>query len=78
MGIDELFSLCGDEDTGVGLHCRTCDRGGAPVAYLCPQGTRNPWARDADVAEARGIVSLLAVGRTHARMVHDLHVWVDV
>ena len=29
----DRYYLLGDEDAGVGLHCRDCDTGGRPVMY---------------------------------------------
>ena len=31
--LDDVMRLVGDEDCGVGIDCRICDRGGAPIAY---------------------------------------------
>jgi hypothetical protein len=74
MRIDEMFRLAGDRDEGAGLHCRVCDTGGLPVAYLCPDWVRYPYRSQPEVAQAHGIGSLLGQGKAHARMVHDLHV----
>lgn len=33
LDVDSALYLLGDEDAGVGLHCRPCDTGGRPVVY---------------------------------------------
>jgi len=72
-----MFRLVGDEDTGVGLHCRTCDRGGLPVAYVCPEGVANPYRHEGDVVMVHGVLSMVEAGREHGRVVHGLHVWLE-
>lgn len=36
--LDQRFHLSGDEDGGVGLHCRPCFDGGRPLAYYESSG----------------------------------------
>lgn len=43
MTIDALMYLTGDEDCGVGAHCRECDRGGLPIVYYSQPIDRNPY-----------------------------------
>jgi len=64
--LDELFRLVGDEDCGVGIDCRACDRGGAPIAYYA--GLDQPYPTDAapDVIPVDTIDALLAAAAEHA------------
>lgn len=57
-GFDRL-RLLGDEDCGVGIHCRDCHEGGRPYGYL-----GDPYADDA-VTFVTTVPELLAVGRRH-------------
>jgi hypothetical protein len=66
--LDGLFRLSGDEDCGVGLDCRECDRGGAPVAYYL--GISDAYANDADVEVVETIAGLTAAAEWHAHEVH--------
>ncbi len=63
VDLDAAYWLAGDEDCGVGLHCRTCDRGGSPVAYY--PGLTSPYEDRADVATVDTIAALLDAGRQH-------------
>lgn len=62
--LDDVMRLVGDEDCGVGINCRVCDRGGAPIAYytspddLAYQGT--------DVERVHTIAALVEAGQRHA------------
>jgi hypothetical protein len=64
--IDALFTLTGDEDTGVGLRCRLCDDGGQPLAYYTA-GAAYP---DPDVVTVTSILQLLAAGADHLSRRH--------
>jgi hypothetical protein len=66
--LDEAYWLSGDEDTGVGLQCRLCDRGGLPVAYYC--GISTAYEDRADVASVNTIAALLDAGRRHLAEQH--------
>lgn len=61
--MDERLWLQGDEDCGVGLQCRTCDRGGAPIAYHLGGG--NGYPEDSDVVNVDSITALFDAGRQH-------------
>lgn len=62
--LDEHLWLCGDEDGGVGINCRICDRGGAPVAYYEPYPMR-PSYEGTDVERVSTIIALVSAGRRH-------------
>lgn len=66
--LDEAYWLSGDEDTGVGLQCRLCDRGGLPVAYYL--GISSPYGDRCDVVSVDTIAALLDAGRQHLTDVH--------
>lgn len=66
--IDERFRLVGDEDTGVGVHCLTCDTGGAPLAHLSGGGP-SPY-EGTGVIVAGGIGELLTAADVHGWYVH--------
>ncbi len=66
--IDEVFWLSGDENCGVGLHCRTCDREGLPVAYY--QGISTFYVNCEDVVTVHTIVGLIDAGEAHAASCH--------
>ncbi|MEV7013292.1 hypothetical protein [Streptosporangium sp. NPDC051022] len=66
--IDARFQLIGDEDCGVGLHCRRCDRGGLPVAYYA--GLCDPYDGDPTVESVTAIFGLLAAADRHHRTAH--------
>lgn len=65
---DETFRLVGDEDCGVGLDCRLCDRGGAPIAYLTHPDDRAYAGTDVQVVHT--ITPLLAAGEAHLFQAH--------
>lgn len=67
---DELFRLSGDEDCGVGLDCRVCDRGGAPIAYYAGLDQPYPTGRAPDVVPVDTIAGLLSVGIAHQATHH--------
>jgi hypothetical protein len=67
--LDRRFRLVGDEDTGVGIDCRDCDRGGAPIAYL-PGVTGDAYPNDHGVIVVETISALLAAADEHDRSVH--------
>lgn len=67
--IDAGFWLAGDEDTGVGLNCRDCDRGGAPVAYLV--GISSGYPEGSDVVNVKTIAALLDEGVRHLAAKHN-------
>jgi hypothetical protein len=70
VDLDQLFRFVGDEDCGVGINCRECDRGGLPIAhYESWPDTPNPYA-DTDVVYVHKIVDLLAAAEDHARATH--------
>lgn len=61
--LDEVMSLAGDEDCGVGMNCRICDRGGAPIAYYAGI---SPAYLDTDVVLVDTITALIDAGQRHA------------
>lgn len=63
--LDELFRLVGDEDCGVGINCRLCDRGGAPVAYYAGLDQPYPTALAPDVVPVSTIGALLIAALDH-------------
>lgn len=69
--LDDSFRLVGDEDCGVGLDCRTCDRGGAPIAYYdAGLGQPYPTKLAPDVVPVDTIDALLDAGQQHLRTHH--------
>jgi hypothetical protein len=66
--LDEVMSLVGDEDCGVGINCRICDRGGAPVAYYAGI---SPAYLDTDVVLVDTIAALIAAGQSHTAIHAD-------
>jgi hypothetical protein len=57
--MDRFVYLAGDEDGDVGVQCRLCDRGGAPIIfYTIPETNHNPY-KDTDVVLVHSIVDLL-------------------
>lgn len=66
--IDARFWLCGDEDGGVGLQCRACDRGGRPIAYYDRDDSF--YGDDPEVENVTTIFGLLAAANYHERTVH--------
>jgi len=63
---DDHLLLMGDEDGGVGINCRTCDRGGAPIAYYEPYPGGPASYVGTDVVIVDSIEDLIAAGRAHA------------
>lgn len=61
---DETLRLVGDEETGVGLDCRLCDRGGAPVAYYPPHPGDCAY-EGTDVQAVQSITALIEAGQQH-------------
>jgi len=62
--LDQAFTLMGgSEDIGVGLHCRTCDLGGAPVAYYVVLA--DIYDDRPDVVSVGTIAGLLQAGTDH-------------
>lgn len=66
--LDDTFRLSGDEDCGVGLDCRLCDRGGAPIAYYV--GIDDSAYEGTDVIVVRTIADLLGAGEQHRNERH--------
>lgn len=67
VDFDEQFRLVGDEDTDVGLHCRFCERGGAPVAfYSTNPDAHHYWKHIDDMIIVDTITKLLQAGITHS------------
>jgi hypothetical protein len=60
--------LQGDEDGGVGVQCRTCDRGGMPVVYYPGWGT-SPYP-EAEVPTATGVLHLYLLANAHVQQHH--------
>jgi len=67
--IERPCHLVGDEECGVGLHCSSCDTGGAPVVWYDGYGVANPYP-ETDVPTAHTLAELLALGDHHVRDVH--------
>lgn len=63
LPLDAEYWLQGDEDGGVGLQCKLCDRGGAPVALLTTHGDRS--YAGTDVVMVYTIADPLEAARTH-------------
>lgn len=62
--VDEYFYLSGDEDCDVGLMCRKCDRGGAPIVfYTTNKNVTGYWT--VEVIMAYSISELFAAGAKH-------------
>lgn len=64
--LDERFRLAGDEDCGVGAHCRDCETGGAPIAYYSTVGL----GYDPGIPTVTTVADLLAAMRTHETEAH--------
>lgn len=62
---DETFRLVGDEDTGVGVDCRRCDRGGLPIAYLLTYPDDRTYADADDVQLVHTITELINAAQQH-------------
>lgn len=73
MSFDDFFWLVGDEDCGVGINCRVCDRGGAPVAYYAGISQPYPTAAAPDVVPTDTVAGLFATAVSHAREVHGVN-----
>jgi hypothetical protein len=54
----------GDEDGGVGLQCKVCDRGGLPVVYLTSTRDWHSY-HGTDVAVTRTIADFLEAAGRH-------------
>ena len=67
VGLDEAFTLSGDEDGGVGIVCARCDSGGLPVAYC---GWSNAYAGVTEVRRVQAISGLLAAALDHLAAQH--------
>lgn len=67
--LDQQYYMMGDEDAGVGLHCKVCDRwrGGQPVAYLTARGDRS--YEGTDVMIVYSIAGLLRSASIHTHPV---------
>jgi hypothetical protein len=65
---DQAFRVAGDEDGGVGLDCRLCDRGGAPIAYYSWPDDRT--YEGTDVVRVSTISALLDAGQQHLAQRH--------
>lgn len=61
--LDAEYYMAGDEDGGVALQCKVCDREGLPVAYLTTRGDRS-W-QGTDVIVAYSIDELLRSASMH-------------
>ncbi len=61
--LDQVCYLQGDEDSGVGINCRICDRGGAPIAYYTHPDDRT-W-NGTDVQVVFTIAELIEAGDRH-------------
>lgn len=67
--LNEVMRLVGDEDCGVGLDCRLCDRGGAPVAYYQHPADHFGY-EGTDVVRVHTIMALLYAGQRHLDDIH--------
>jgi hypothetical protein len=67
--LDQHLRLVGDEDCGVGVNCRSCDTGGAPVVWYAGYGLDNPYP-EAEVPTANTIGELVDLGLQHVRTLH--------
>lgn len=68
--IDTYFYMMGDEDGGVGLRCRFCNRGGAPVVYITPDLFGAEWENTNvivvnDIITVNNIINALAHATKH-------------
>lgn len=64
QSLDEYFYLVGDEDTNVGLQCKSCDRGGLPVVYYTTNPKDDSY-KDDDVVIVNSIQELVDQGSLH-------------
>jgi hypothetical protein len=65
----DRMTLSGDEDAGVGLDCRDCDRRGLPIAYYAHPDDRT-YADHGEVARVDSIADLVMAAITHRTSVH--------
>lgn len=63
LEIDKYFTLVGDEDGDVGLNCRVCDRGGAPIVFITTSAY-NPY-ENTDVVVVHQISEMFAPAAKH-------------
>jgi hypothetical protein len=68
--LDDKMRLEGDEDCGVGIHCRTCNTGGAPIAYYAGLNQPYPTTTEPDTTPVDTITALLEAGEAHASQHH--------
>jgi hypothetical protein len=68
MVLDRHFTMSGDEDCGVGLHCRECETGGLPIAYYL--GIDKSSYKGTEIIVVESINALLIAGRTHIARFH--------
>jgi hypothetical protein len=66
---NEVLRLSGDEDCGVGLDCRLCDRRGAPIAYYAHPDDRTYLGTD--VERVHTITALIYAGDRHLTEHHS-------
>lgn len=72
IDVDELLRLEGDEEGGVSLVCRRCDRRGLPIAFYQPADDGIPPYLDRpDVEQVSRIVDLYVAALHHAGTVHS-------
>ncbi|MEN3540969.1 hypothetical protein AAH991_38050 [Microbispora sp. ZYX-F-249] len=62
VDLGDRMWLCGDENGGVELHCRDCERGGRPLAYHHDHGGRYP---DPTMPIVRTIPALIQAAQQH-------------
>lgn len=62
---NETLRLVGDEDTGVSMDCRLCDRGGLPIAYLLTSVDDDGYIDNEDVLRVGTITELINAGQRH-------------
>lgn len=67
---DETLRLAGDEDCGVSMDCRLCDRGGLPIAYLLTYAGDTTYAGNDDVQRVLTITALIDAGQQHLWQQH--------
>jgi hypothetical protein len=70
MDLDRSFRLVGDEDCGVGIDCKVCDRGGAPIAYYGGLCQPYPTELAPDVIPVDTIEALLSAALHHQSTHH--------
>jgi hypothetical protein len=64
--LDQRLYLMGDEDSGVGLHCRQCQDGGRPIAYFGGLGAYE----DLQVTTVPSVAALMAEAAKHLTEAH--------